>query len=85
MIAHGWQKIASHLTGIMGALGHLGIPPWMAYVVTAAEFGGGILIVLGFLTRVASIAILVDMLVAIFKVHLKNGLVGQGGFEFPLA
>jgi putative oxidoreductase len=85
MIAHGWQKIAGHLTGIMGFLGHLGIPQWMAYVVTAAEFGGGILIVLGLLTRVAAFAILIDMLVAIFKVHLKNGLVGQGGFEFPLA
>jgi uncharacterized membrane protein YphA (DoxX/SURF4 family) len=25
------------------------------------------------------------MLVAIFKVHLHNGLTGQGGFEFPLS
>lgn len=85
MIAHGWQKIAGHLHGIMGFLGHLGIPPWMAYLVVAAEFGGGILLVLGLLTRLAAFAIFIDMVVAILKVHLKNGLTGQGGFEFPLA
>lgn len=84
MIAHGWQKIAGHLHGFMGTLGHLGIPAWMAYLVVAAEFGGGILVVVGFLTRFAAFAFLIDMLVAIFKVHLHNGLTGQGGFEFPL-
>lgn len=86
MIAHGWQKIAGHMHGIMGILGHLGIPPWMGYLVVAAEFGGGILIVLGLLTRFAAFAILIDMLVAIFKVHLHNGLfVNKNGFEFPMA
>jgi putative oxidoreductase len=85
MIAHGWQKIADHMHGFMGMLAHLGIPAWMAYLVVAAEFGGGILIVLGFLTRFAAVAILIDMLVAIVKVHLKNGMTGQGGFEFPMA
>ena len=85
MITHGWQKIAGHMHGIMGMLSHLGIPAWMAYLVVAAEFGGGILLVLGLLTRLAAFAICIDMLVAILKVHLKNGLTGQGGFEFPLA
>jgi putative oxidoreductase len=85
MIAHGWQKIADHMHGFMGMLPHLGIPAWMAYLVVAAEFGGGILIVLGFFTRFAAMAIFIDMLVAIVKVHLKNGMTGQGGFEFPMA
>ena len=85
MIAHGWQKIADHLNTIMGFLQHLGIPVWMAYLVTAAEFGGGILLVVGFLTRLAALAILVDMLVAIVKVHLPNGLFNPKGFEFPMA
>lgn len=85
MIAHGWQKIAGHMHGITGMLPHLGIPAWMAYLVVAAEFGGGILVVVGFLTRFAAATIFIDMMVAIFKVHLKNGLTGQGGFEFPLA
>ena len=85
MIVHGWQKIADHMHGIMGMLPHLGIPAWMGYLVVAAEFGGGILIVTGFLTRFAAFAFLIDMLVAILKVHLRNGMTGQGGFEFPMA
>ena len=36
----------------------MGIPAWMAYLVVAAEFGGGILVVVGFLTRFAAFAIL---------------------------
>ncbi len=85
MIAHGWEKIAGHMHGIMSSLPHLGIPAWMAYLVVGAEFGGGILVVVGFLTRFAALTIFIDMLVAVLKVHLKNGLTGQGGFEFPLA
>src|SRR5271165_912182 len=85
MIAHGWQKIADHMHGIAGMMHQLGLSPFMAYLVVAAEFGGGILVVVGFLTRFAAAAIFIDMMVAILKVHLKNGLTGQGGFEFPLA
>jgi putative oxidoreductase len=62
----------------------MGIPPWMAYLVAAAEFGGGILVLLGFLTRFAALAILIDMTVAILKVHLHNGMTGPGGYEFPM-
>jgi len=85
MIAHGWQKIADHLQGIIGVVHHMGLPSFMAYLVVAAEFGGGILIVIGFLTRLAALAIFVDMLVAVLKVHLPHGLFSnQGGFEFPM-
>jgi putative oxidoreductase len=86
MIAHGWQKIADHMHMITGVVHGMGLPTFMAYLVVAAEFGGGILVVIGFLTRLAALAILVDMLVAIFKVHLPHGLfASNGGFEFPMA
>jgi putative oxidoreductase len=85
MIAHGYQKIFGGMAQFMGMLSHMGIPPWMGYLTAAAEFGGGILLVIGFLTRLAALAIFIDMLVAIFKVHLHNGLFGKnGGFEFPM-
>ena len=86
MIAHGWQKIADHMHMITGMMHQMGLPAFMAYLVVTAEFGGGILIVVGFLTRLAALAILVDMLVAILKVHLPHGMFSSnGGFEFPLA
>ena len=63
----------------------IGFPAWMAFLSAAAEFGGGILVLLGILTRVSAMAITIDLAVAIVKVHAKAGLRGPGGFEFPLA
>ena len=86
MTAHGWQKIADHMHGISGMMHQIGLPAFMAYLVVAAEFGGGILVAVGFLTQLAALAIFIDMLTAILKVHLPNGLFSShGGFEFPLA
>jgi len=85
MTAHGWQKLSGGLGKFMGMLSNMGIPGWMAYLAVAAEFGGGILVLVGLLTRLAAFSILIDMAVAITKVHWKNGLKGPGGFEFPLA
>ena len=84
MTAHGWQKLSGGLGKFMGYLSNIGVPGRMAYLVVAAEFGGGILLVVGLLTRLAALSILVDMAVAVSKVHWKNGLKGPGGYEFPM-
>lgn len=85
MIAHGWQKVYGGMPQFMEMLRHMGIPGWMGYLTAAAEFGGGILLVIGFLTRLAALAIFIDMLVAIVKVHLPHGFFAKnGGYEFPL-
>jgi putative oxidoreductase len=85
MIAHGYGKV------FHGGLGHLvervaslGLPGWLAYPSAFAEFFGGILVIAGLFTRCASLAILIDMAVAIWKVHWKNGMFAKGGYEFPL-
>ncbi len=83
-IAHGWQKVFS-MQGVEKMVSGIGAPWWMAYVVTAAELGGGILVLLGLLTRLGALAICIDMGVAIAKVHWAHGLKGPQGFEFPLA
>jgi uncharacterized membrane protein YphA (DoxX/SURF4 family) len=43
-----------------------------------------LLLITGLLTRFVSVAMLIDMSVAIWKVHFKNGLTGDGGYEFPM-
>ncbi len=70
-----------------GLLQNIGAPEpeLLVWVVGGAEFFGGILLILGWLTRLASFALIVDMVVAIKKVHWQNGLTGPGGFEFPLS
>jgi len=88
MIAHGAQKVFGGMPKFMGWLNSMGIPGWMGYLTVTAEFGGGILLVAGLLTRLAALSIVIDMAVAISKVHWKNGLLSAGGkvgYEFPLA
>jgi putative oxidoreductase len=85
MIAHGYHKVFGGFHHHMEYVGSLGLPRWMAYLSTGTEFFGGIGIVLGFFTRFFSLAFVIEMGVAIWKVHFRNGLMGNGGYEFPMA
>lgn len=91
-VAHGAQKLFGSFggPGIEGTAGfheQLGIKPArpMAVLAGLAEFVGGILVIAGFLTPLAALALIVVMIVAILKVHLKNGFfAASGGYEFNL-
>jgi len=95
--AHGSQKMLGWFggygfTGTMGFFTQtMHIPAVFAFLAIAAEFFGGLGLILGLLTRVAAFGIAVNMLVAVFMVHLPNGLfmnwTGQQkgeGFEYHL-
>jgi putative oxidoreductase len=85
MIGHGYPKIFGGLSHHVQVVSSLGLPSWLAYVSAGAEFFGGILVIAGLFTSCAALAILIDLSVAIVKVHWKNGLLGNGGYQFPLA
>jgi len=94
--AHGAQKMLGWFGGYgygatMGFFEHNGIPAVFAFLAIAAEFFGGIGLLLGLLSRVAAFGITCNMLVAIATVHHRFGLfmnwTGQQkgeGFEFHL-
>lgn len=86
--AHGAQKLfGPGFAGVAHMFHGMGIPLFYpaAVVVIIVEFGGGIALILGIATRYAALLLAIDMAVAIFKVHLHNGLfANKGGFEFPL-
>lgn len=84
MIAHGYPKVRG-ISHVVGMVSGMGLPGWLAYILAAVEFLGGFAIILGFFTRFASFAFLIDMSVAIWKVHWKNGLTKPGGVEFPMS
>ncbi len=52
----------------------MGIPAVFAFLVIAAEFFGGIGLIVGFFTRIAALGVAVDMLVAVILVHARNGV-----------
>jgi putative oxidoreductase len=85
LIGHGSHKMYGHLHEYAGYIGSLGLPAWLGYVSACTEFFGGILLIMGLFTRIAACAVLVNMSVAIAKVHWKHGLLGAGGYEFPLS
>jgi len=92
MFVHGAQKV-------MGVWGGRGFSAWIAgsapfsfmrpswlWLGTAAfaEFLGGMLVIIGLLTRPAAFFIACTMLTAVAGVHWSNGfLLSNGGFEFP--
>jgi putative oxidoreductase len=91
--AHGAQK----LFGWFGGYGLEGTGKWMASIgiepgmlmaalAGGAEFFGGLALLLGLLVRPAAAVLGFTMLVAIFSVHIGNGLfMSNNGIEFGLA
>ncbi len=69
-IVHGWPKIAGgpeHWAQVGGAMGNFGIhfaPTFWGFMASLAEFGGGIALVLGLLTRPACALLTITMIVA---------------------
>ncbi len=94
MIAHGSQKV-------LGSFGGSGFnefisgntpfsfmrPAWFWLSAAAfAEFVGGIMVGLGFLTRFASFLIACTMLTAVIGVHWPGGFFAANrGYEYPLS
>jgi putative oxidoreductase len=88
MVVHGYHKVFGGLHHHAQFVASLGLPAWLGYVSSFAEFLGGLLVLAGLFTRAAALAIAIDMFVAIWKIHWHNGLLGgpdRPGYEFPLA
>ncbi|QFS86276.1 MULTISPECIES: DoxX family protein [unclassified Marinobacter] len=91
--AHGAQK----LFGWFGGYGLEGTGQWMdsiglspgflmALLAGGTEFFGGLALIIGLLVRPASAALAFAMVIAIFSVHIQNGLfMSNNGYEFGLA
>ena len=77
MVAHGYHKVFGGLGQFSHMVGNMGLPAWLGYVAAFTELVGGLMILAGFFTRPAAFAICIDLVVAIWKVHWRNGLMGS--------
>lgn len=92
-IAHGGQKLFAWfggygLEGTGQWMESIGLAPGfiMALLAGSAEFFGGILLILGLLIRPASMILAFTMVMAIFSVHIDNGLfISSNGYEYSLS
>jgi putative oxidoreductase len=98
-LAHGAQKVCGCFggPGLRGVIGYfrsaLGVPAPLTVLAAFTEFLGGLAMIVGFLARPAAAGLVLVMLVAIVKVHWRNGFFinwnlepGKGhGFEMNLA
>jgi putative oxidoreductase len=91
--AHGAQKLFGWfggygLEGTGQFFDSVGLAPGylMALLAGAAEFFGGLALILGLLVRPAAASLAFAMLVAIFSVHFSKGFfMDKGGYEYALA
>ncbi|MBN6715680.1 DoxX family protein [Pseudomonas capsici] len=92
-IAHGSQKLFGAfggygLEGTAQFMASQGLNPGylMALLSGSVEFFGGLAVLIGLLVRPAALGLSVLLLVAIFSVHIGNGLfMANNGYEFALA
>ena len=92
LAAHGAQKLFAWfggygLEGTGQWMASIGLEPgyWLAMMAGSAEFFGGIALAIGLLTRPAAVVAGFTMLIAIFSVHISNGLfMANNGYEYSL-
>ena len=87
-MAHGGQKLfVWGFDGVASGFAQMGIPmaSVMGPFIGLLEFFGGFALIVGLLTRLASLGLASTMVVAILVVHAKAGFFNPAGVEFPLS
>ena len=80
LLLHGIAKIKSGVGGISGMLPAMGLPAELAYGVYIGEILAPLLVITGFYARIGALIIVVNMLLAVALVHMKDLFVlGDGG------
>ena len=80
-IAHGLPKFFD-VSGGYGFFESVNLPPELFLPIALLEVGGGLAILLGIITRIASALLIIEMLGAILMVKFSKGFIG--GYEFEL-
>ena len=74
-MAHGWAKLSRGPAGFAALIRHIGLPLPMitAWATTLLELLGGLAILAGAFVPLVGVPLILTMLVAMFRVHLRYG------------
>ncbi|HTH22671.1 MAG TPA: DoxX family protein [Nitrososphaeraceae archaeon] len=81
LMLHGLPKITD-ISGVQSFFPNIGLPPELAIPVALLEVIGGLAILFGILTRIASGLFIIEMIGAVLVAKLSKGFVG--GYELEL-
>jgi putative oxidoreductase len=85
-IFHGYPKLFTQAQHWAEMFAKMGFPAYFAYISGVIEFFGGVLLMLGLFTRIASLLLAIEMAVALVKVHgILASPMAVHNYEFPLA
>jgi len=87
ILLHGIAKVGGKgVDGVGGMLASHGLPAALAYLTYVGEIVAPVLLIVGLFTRPAALIVAINMVVAIWLVHLKDlgALNGQGGWALEL-
>lgn len=85
LVYHGAQKLFGGMDGFIAYNTQLGVPlpELSSYLAALTEFGGGLAIATGVLSRLAAVPVVITMLVAGLVAHTGFN-VTTGGGEYPI-
>ena len=87
LFAHGAQKVLGWFGGhgLKGTIGFFksawNIPPAFGYIGAFTEFLGSVAVLAGFLTKLTALGLFVEMIVALYVGHRRNGFFMNWGAE----
>jgi putative oxidoreductase len=84
-LTHGFPKLARPNEAMDEFFVAHGLPAYFVSVAGVLECFGAVLLFVGLFTRPAALLLMIEMSVAIWKVHSGHGIMSVKGYEFPLA
>ena len=86
ILLHGVSKLINGVDGILATVAKVGLPEAFGYLVYVGEVLAPLLVIVGFWTRAAASIIAINMIFAVYLVHVPQllQLSKQGGWALEL-
>jgi len=81
---HGYPKLFGKTAVFVSAFKGIGLPGYFVYIAGVIEVVGGLMLALGLYTRLAALLLVFDMVAAIWRYNLGEGVYAVGEYELPL-